>query len=64
MHLYFNNFRSAYGTKRVSGATAAVNRSRQRGSQTIEGALITLIMFGLIFLIFDIATQIVIRLSR
>ena len=30
-------------------------RRRRRGSETIEGALVTLIMFGLIFLIFEMS---------
>ncbi len=32
-----------------------INNRRRRGSETIEGALVTLIMFGLIFLIFDMS---------
>ena len=38
-----------------------MNRRRRRGSETIEGALVTLIMFGLIFLIFDMSFSLYIK---
>jgi Flp pilus assembly protein TadG len=53
MHPYYDISRSVSGTKGV--------RRGHRGSQTIEGALITLIMFGLIFLIFDMAFSLYIK---
>ena len=39
----------------------SMNRKRCRGSETIEGALVTLIMFGLIFLIFDMSFSLYIK---
>jgi Flp pilus assembly protein TadG len=38
-----------------------MNRRHRRGSETIEGALVTLIMFGLIFLIFDMSFSLYIK---
>ena len=46
-------------SRSVPGTRCA--RGRQRGSETIEGALITLIMFGLVFLIFDMAFSLYIK---
>ena len=61
MHPQCRISRSVPGTKVVRERCAAVNRPRQRGSETIEGALVTLIMFGLIFLIFDMAFSLYIK---
>ena len=36
-------------------------RRRQRGSETVEAGLITLIMFALIFLLFDISLSLFIK---
>ena len=52
---------SVPGTKDFHRRRAAVNRPRQPGSETIEGALVTLIMFGLVFLIFDMAFSLYIK---
>jgi Flp pilus assembly protein TadG len=38
-----------------------VAREKQRGSQTIEGALVTLIMFGLIFMMLDMSLALFIK---
>jgi hypothetical protein len=53
MHPNCRISRSVPGTKDARG--------RQRGSETIEGALITLNMFGLILLIFDMAFSLYIK---
>src|SRR5882724_3154207 len=58
---YSDLLRSARATNDARGRSAGLNRLRQRGSQTIEGGLITLIMFGLIFLIFDMAFSLYIK---
>jgi Flp pilus assembly protein TadG len=39
----------------------SMSKQRRRGSETIEGALVTLIMFGLIFLIFDMSFSLYIK---
>ena len=61
MHTECNGSRSVPGTNDAGGRKAMLGRTRQRGSQTIEGALVTLIMFGLIFLIFDMAFSLYIK---
>ncbi len=45
----------------TSAVSSRIRRRRERGSETIEAALITLIMFALIFLLMDISLSLFIK---